>query len=776
MDLTEGSVENVSESSTADVIQPINKETVHRICSGQVVLSVAIAVKELVENAIDANATNIEIRLKEYGSELVEVSDNGTGVRKENFAALTLKHYTSKIRQFSDLEFVSTLGFRGEALSSLCALCDLSIITKHESAEVATKLQYDHSGHIINQTPIARSQGTTVSLANLFSTLPVRRKEFIKNLKREYNKMCQLLYAYCLVSKGIKFTCSNQTAKGSKSTVVATQGLNSVRDNIVGVFGSKQISTLIEIELTEPEEKILQEYSIRRATADPLPFKLECYISSAMHGSGRSATDRQFYYINSRPCEPSKISKLVNEIYRQFNGNQYPFVYMNIMMESNQIDVNVTPDKRQIFMEQEKLLLATIKASLLEAFKVFPSTYKVQNVEVSKQIGENSTSPRGTKRSLSEFAKSPTDSKSFLNSFRKKPKDDNNANSTLKEKSLEHFNFTLIEQPETSENSDFTDGIVCKLVKSTKEVTTDVNEYSFVATQDLKNVENIISHLNTSSASSSQEEESPPKDVMYKIVTDDSNKKSKGVKRVVPMQASMEMVRQALKNTKISENLPDTCLKFRSEITPEGNKTAEQELQKQISKHMFKEMKIIGQFNLGFIIASLNNDLFIIDQHATDEKYNFEQLQLTTTLENQKLVNPKPLQLTSANEELLIENEEIFKKNGFNFKVDHEAEATKKIFLTAIPMSKNYIFGKDDIDEMLFMLQDSSHTMVRPSRVRSMFASRACRKSVMVGKSLSLHEMKRLVDRMGEIEHPWNCPHGRPTMRHLINLSLIQND
>lgn len=102
------------------------------------------------------------------------------------------------------MKTVQTLGFRGEALSSLCSLSNLTIITKHKKAGLATKLTYDHNGKIINQIPTAREQGTTVSLENLFCTLPVRRKEFVKNSKREFNKMCQLLYAYCLVSKGIK--------------------------------------------------------------------------------------------------------------------------------------------------------------------------------------------------------------------------------------------------------------------------------------------------------------------------------------------------------------------------------------------------------------------------------------------------------------------------------------------------------------------------------------------------------------------------------------------
>lgn len=99
---------------------------------------------------------------------------------------------------------IGTLGFRGEALSSLCALSDLTVTTKHSSVDVGTKIIYDKNGRITEQITAAREPGTTVSLNKIFSTLPVRRKDFLKNLKREFNKLCHLLHAYCLVSKGIK--------------------------------------------------------------------------------------------------------------------------------------------------------------------------------------------------------------------------------------------------------------------------------------------------------------------------------------------------------------------------------------------------------------------------------------------------------------------------------------------------------------------------------------------------------------------------------------------
>ncbi|CAG9837822.1 unnamed protein product [Diabrotica balteata] len=742
--------ENDTASINDQIIKPINKDTVHRICSGQVVLSLAVAMKELVENSLDAGATIIDINLKEYGSELLEVIDNASGVKAENFETLTLKHYTSKIREFDDLQSLETLGFRGEALSSLCALSDLVIITRHELSQCGTKIVYDRNGKIVEQTPLARGKGTTVTLTKLFSTLPVRRKELMKNLKKEFNKMCQMLYAYCLVSKGVKFTCTNTLTSGSKNTVVATDGKDTIRDNIINVFGSKQISSLIDVALVLPTEEILTEFGVKQFLDEPLPFDLEFLISSVIHGSGRSANDRQFYYINSRPCEPSKIMKLVNEVYKSYNSHQYPFVYLNISTKSVFVDVNITPDKRQVFLENEKLLLAAIKSSLLAVCKQFPSTYKMQNLNLSaftpvdkgvkrsltdSSIKQGSITERFKKRSKTD--ESSEKSKVSIKDFTAKPKD--------KESISNGMGFKVEKNilDESQEKLDELIGIACKLAKEEKN---DESDHSSNFSDCI--VDNIVISL-----------DQPVNRIQRRSkifnITLDEIKKCKEV----PDHTSKKSIK----------------VKFRSEIKSEQNKSAEEELQKQISKSDFRDMVIIGQFNKGFIITKLNDDLFIIDQHATDEKYNYEQLQLNTVIDSQILVNPKPLELTAGNECILIENLHVFKKHGFSFKIDQDAPCTKKVSLSAIPISRSFVFSKEDIIEMLYMLQVSSQSCV-PSKLKKMFASRACRKSVMIGTDLSKTDMKKLIDHMGEIDQPWNCPHGRPTMRHLINLRLLDRN
>lgn len=236
---------------------------------------------------------------------------------------------------------------------------------------------------------------------------------------------------------------------------------------------------------------------------------------------------------------------------------------------------------------------------------------------------------------------------------------------------------------------------------------------------------------------------------------------------------SMDQLRRKTRTQRRENSEAVEARLFRAKIAPDSNSCAENELRKNISKDMFQRMEVLGQFNLGFIIAKLDSDLFIVDQHASDEKFNFEDQQRNTTIKSQRLIAPQKLELTAANEAILMDNVEIFRKNGFEFEIDPNAEAMKKIKLVSLPTSRNWTFGVEDIEELIFMLSDSPGVMCRPSRVRKMFASRACRMSIMVGTALNHAQMKKILCHMGEIEHPWNCPHGRPTMRHLVNLGML---
>ena len=186
-------------------IKAIDKLSIHRICSGQVILDLATAVKEVVENSIDAGATAVTVRFVNHGLDKFEVIDNGSGVDPASYETICHKYTTSKLREFVDLESVRSFGFRGEALSSLCAVADLTILTRTSRQDVGCKLTFDRTGLLESKVPAPRGEtGTTVTVCNLFESLPVRRREFEGNAKKEFGKMQQLLQAYALIAKGIE--------------------------------------------------------------------------------------------------------------------------------------------------------------------------------------------------------------------------------------------------------------------------------------------------------------------------------------------------------------------------------------------------------------------------------------------------------------------------------------------------------------------------------------------------------------------------------------------
>jgi DNA mismatch repair protein PMS2 len=294
-------------------IKAIDKESIHRICSGQVILDLSTAVKELVENSLDAQASKIDILFKNHGESLIEISDNGFGIDKKDYKFIALKHFTSKLRDFGDLANVTSFGFRGEALSSLCALCSLSITTRCEGEPMGTALTFSQEGELISESSIARTVGTTISIRDLFKPLPVRYKTFIKNTKREFGKMLALLKAYAIICTQVRMTCRHQAEK-STSTIFSTHA-SDLKTNVCTLFGSKESNKLLPV--------MLDFSTLISTDSEPKVYVMDGLISKLAPQCGRSVSDRQFFFINRRPVDLPKLSKGIFEY-----KNCYSFFFL----------------------------------------------------------------------------------------------------------------------------------------------------------------------------------------------------------------------------------------------------------------------------------------------------------------------------------------------------------------------------------------------------------------------------------------------------------------
>uniref|UniRef100_A0A7N0TAC4 Uncharacterized protein n=1 Tax=Kalanchoe fedtschenkoi TaxID=63787 RepID=A0A7N0TAC4_KALFE len=878
-------------------IKPINKSAVHKICAGQVILDLPSAVKELVENSLDAGATSIEVALKEYGQEWFQVIDNGCGILPCNFKVLALKHHTSKLADFHDLQSLATFGFRGEALSSLCMLGNLTVETRTKSELVGTQLTYDHSGVLMEEKKIARQIGTTVTVKKLFSTFPVRSKEFSRNIRREYGKLVSLLNAYAIISKGVRLVCTNTTGKNLKSVVLKTQGTGSLKDNIITVFGLSTFNCLESVTLCIANS-----------------CQVDGYVSKAGSGSGRYMGDRQYFFVNGRPIDMPKVGKLVNELYKGANSRQYPIAILNFTIPTMAYDVNVTPDKRKIFFSDEGSILSSLRETLEKIYIPSHISYSISRVDEDK-MEENISEPCShSEMQILQDHRDQTEHFSMEEEIADadlivKPSK-TNYQDLLKEKKLsskERIIKDFALKIHGNKNTDIYSG--CRSMKkdaigsttysgllSPKQVDKESVNEDLSVQSSLTNFVTVtkrkydsISVLSESpilrneschpqsKSPNSRLDDCPKGDVgsdnsfskyfipNSAVVEMDSLSPMSGnasvitTRKEIPDQnkhafstiiacpplttedcqkdtirspsnstlplESFKSPSAAIAPASISKRCSTLMFSFKDLLTRrklrmsrlqscsykceticktrsftaatltstqpdnENEKTkalaaATTELERLFRKEDFGRMKVVGQFNLGFIIARLDEDLFIVDQHAADEKYNYERLAQTTILNQQPLLRPLKMDLSPEEEVVASMHLDTLRKNGFTLEEDPHAPPGSHFRLKAVPFSKNIVFGVEDAKELIATLADNqgecsisssyksdTHDSLCPSRVRAMLASRACRSSIMIGDPLGRIEMKKVLEHLVKLRSPWNCPHGRPTMRHLVNLA-----
>ncbi|GAV87176.1 LOW QUALITY PROTEIN: DNA_mis_repair domain-containing protein/MutL_C domain-containing protein/HATPase_c_3 domain-containing protein, partial [Cephalotus follicularis] len=896
-------------------IKPINKGVVHRICSGQVIFDLSSAVKELVENSLDAGATAIEISLKDYGLESFHVTDNGCGISPNNFKLLALKHHTSKIKEFPDLQSLTTFGFRGEALSSLCALGNLSVETRTINESVATHLTYDHSGLLVSEKKTARQVGTTVSVSKLFSNLPVRSKEFSRNIRKEYGKLVSLLNAYALIAKGVRLVCTNITGKNSKSVVLKTQGSGSLRDNIITVFGVNIFSCLEPVTISISDS-----------------CKVDGFLSKSGQGSGRNLGDRQYFFVNNRPVDMPKVSKLVNEFYKGANSRQYPIAIMHFTLPTRACDVNVTPDKRKIFFSDESSILHALREGLQKIYSSSNSSYAVNKVEERSQESDQSEicsrrekshmlskqpSPEGSaskfcieehmaegniplrtvksaaqcspvleglvhcsneistgkdftlrlhgikkvdsisncdsRQSTTDLGITDRNAPSPSSTVEKGTAENGDSNSrpscvqsslnkfvTVNKRKLENISTTLSEVPVLRNQT-----VKCQLKENDVKMQAAVTRSPFkcyqindsaqvnVPTKNLR-AEKVFnqfrspfpSERDTSCGDSGELKalpvadspsiaspinylENKSEDISVQAPTSqtsapqiDSPLPSSGQKIFSTLHFSFQDLKtRRQQRHSVKSNCMFGSVKMKRSYAaatlelsqPENEErkaralvAATTELERLFRKEDFRRMKVLGQFNLGFIIGKLDKDLFIVDQHAADEKYNFERLSQSTILIQQPLLRPLTVELSPEEEVVASMHMDVIRKNGFALEEDPHASPGHLFKLRAVPFSKNITFGVEDVKDLISSLADSqgectifssyksdTADSVCPSRVRAMLASRACRSSVRIGDALARNEMQKIIEHLADLKSPWNCPHGRPTMRHLVDLTIM---
>ncbi|XP_029967537.1 PMS1 protein homolog 1 [Salarias fasciatus] len=358
-------------------------DTVRLLSSSQVITSVLNVVKELMENSLDAGASSIDVKLENYGLDRIEVRDNGVGIKAADAAVMAVRHFTSKICSHEDLESLETYGFRGEALGSICAVAEVAVTTKTEQEDVSTQYTLDLTGNIVSQKPSHLGQGTTVSVAKLFKNLPVRRQYYssVKKRKEELRKVQELLVAYAIVKPHLRLLLLHNKVVVWQKAKVADD-----RSALLAALGPAAVANLLPCHHRHEEPEIFLEGFFPKPGSD--------YSSTSSSGP-----EKTFIFINNRPVQHKEIMKLLRQHYTaQYADdtarNRYPTLVLKVTVSPSSVDVNLTPDKTQVLLQNKEVVLTALEALLISLYGFRPSPDpSVKNQEAAAAPSEQTDGP-----------------------------------------------------------------------------------------------------------------------------------------------------------------------------------------------------------------------------------------------------------------------------------------------------------------------------------------------------------------------------------------------
>lgn len=392
-------------------IQVLDQETINKIAAGEVIERPSSVVKELVENAIDAGATAVTIEIKDGGISFIRITDNGSGISKDDIPMAFLRHSTSKIKSIEDLMNVSSLGFRGEALSSIAAVSQVELITK--TADDFTGSRYViEGGNEISLEEVGAPDGTTFIVRNLFYNTPVRRK-FLKTAATEAGYVNALIEHLSLSHPDISFRFIN-----NNQNKLHTSGNMNLKDIIYGVYGRDITSNLMEI------------------SGKTQDVEITGFIGKPVICRGNRGYEN--YYINGRYIKSSIITKAIEEAYKGYiMPHNYPFTAIHFIINPSIMDVNVHPTKMELRFSKNEFVYRFVLETVKECLANRELAARVKLPDPVKQQ-QSTKSPENIKQTEKSYVQENTDSKPYQAPRIEPPRESfyNSTESSVKQKAV----------------------------------------------------------------------------------------------------------------------------------------------------------------------------------------------------------------------------------------------------------------------------------------------------------------------------------------------------
>lgn len=795
----------------------LDELTINQIAAGEVIERPASVVKEMVENSIDAGATNIVVEIKNGGISFIRVSDNGKGIAQDDLEIAFERHATSKIRSAADLDTVTSMGFRGEALASIAAVANVELVSKTQEQEIGYRVVVE-AGDILEKEEMGCRTGTTITVRNLFFNTPVRYK-FLKKDYTESGYIEDVITRIALVNPNVAIKLIS-TGK----TVIQTNGNGNLKDVVYSIYGKDIANGIMEVS-----------YNFEDIEISGVIGKPEI---------ARSNRTNQLFFVNKRYIKDKTLTSATEQAYKGLIPiGKFGFVILNLKMNPAKVDVNVHPAKLEVrFQEENKVFQAVyhaIKDILLKSELVKDPVKEIE--ENKNRIDRSAVSFEERLRNLRESKKE--NSQNGLFGFRKqhekeieeyneqesKIKTNNIIEDVYKNNTLEKASGKPIDTTDVLEklremkqkieneisNNDTTGIIKLNEESSTygKENNTVNNiEKSEAQTEkriedNQENVANTIKIQAQENIESKEAEEVENKNESAKPEQLDANIKAEenSEKKVVLTEQEKEEQKQKIDQiNEVIENLDNPELKqefgeIKEKIGQLDDNTKvfsedfdemytklfgrapikEQESKKENSaidlikdnvsifekeeKLQKPDYKFVGIVFKTYIILELKDEMYILDQHAAHERIMYEKVKKNyysnEEKDSQLLLLPDVITLTHKEMDIAKENMDIFEKAGFSL----EEFGENTIKLTGVP---NVCIDLDT-KELFLETLDEINTVARTAKQEKeekFIATVACKSAVKANMALTPEEVEKLMEQLLSLPNPFTCPHGRPTV------------
>ena len=762
--------------------------TINKIAAGEVIERPASVVKELVENSIDAGATNISIETRNGGISYIRITDNGKGFLPDDMELAFERHATSKIRKAEDLETVKSMGFRGEALASIAAISRVELISKTEENSVGYKIVVE-GGKILSKEEIGCPKGTTITVENLFFNTPVRYK-FLKKDFTEAGYIEDAVTRIALVNPNIGIRLIS-----SGKTIIQTTGNGDSKSVIYNIYGKDIAENILNVDYTYDDIRITG------VVGKPV--------------IARSNRSNQLFFVNKRFIKDKALTSSAEQAFKgMLTIGKYGFLILNIEIDPHKVDVNVHPAKLEVRFEEEskvfKAVYHAIKETLLqsdlvrETEKNYKEDRSEEKVEVKKEESVVNNIVNNNDEKKSSIEKLESINPAFASLFKKIISDNSASVTKSSEEKIQH---NIIEDIYSKKNDakeekvsiDTLNNKEAEKIVAKEEIKNDLNKEENKDDKNEKevNIENKKEDINKIDETIDVKEDVNIPDQIIGIKNENiekneeiTNKEFEPVKEE-DMQNILKQI-NALKENKMEaddKNFDEMYAKMfgklpmsESKVEDEGEKykiddsivsvpTENISIFNDDSYSSIPNYKFIGIAFSTYIIIEMDKEMYIIDQHAAHERIMYEKIKKNYysdgPKESQLMLLPDIITLTHKEMGIAKDNMQLFEKAGFT--LEEFGENTIKI--SGVPN----ICIDLETKELFLETLDEINTVARTAKQEieeKFIATLACKSAVKANMALTKQEVDNLMRQLLVLPNPFTCPHGRPTAIKMSKIDI----